>query len=354
VNGITFESNPLTFASATGQGTFFTGDGGATGNSDLDRVLDSHGWSGGATAIPIPSLTVGQRYQVQLIGAADRRGCCATRNQAIDDGAGHVSGDMSRMGPGSVIGRFIADSTTQVINVVPGTVNGVDPGLSAGIVSILPPAKSVSINFGAEEPGGAGSSVTGAAGVLGSSVWNNLTGNNGTKSNLVDDAGLNSGVSVSWTSNNTWASQGRGEENNTAPAGNDRNLMTGYLDTNATQAATVSVDGVPFDGPYNVYVYTKGGVNGRGGDYTIGGQTISHVDTAAFDGNYKYGSEGDVLVFSGVTGSTFSLTAQPTTGAVPRAPVNAIEISPILVPEPSSMILAALGLLGALAWRRRR
>jgi hypothetical protein len=32
---------------------------------------------------------------------------------------------------------------------------------------------------------------------------------------------------------------------------------------------------------YDVYVYIKGGINGRGGEYTIGGVTQTHTDTVA-------------------------------------------------------------------------
>ena len=52
-------------------------------------------------------------------------------------------------------------------------------------------------------------------------------------------------------------------------------------------------------------------------------QTIAHLDTAAFDGNFVYGSEGDYIVFKNVSGSSFTLTGQPTSV---RAPINAIEV----------------------------
>ena len=352
VNGITFGSDQLTFASGTGQGNFFTGGGGTTGNANLDAVLDSHGWAGGETAIPITGLTPGGRYQVQLIGAADTRGCCGARNQAANDGMGNATGDMSRMGPGSVIGRFVADSDTQIVNVVPGSVDGVDPGLSAGIVSVLPDTNTISINFASEEPAGAGSAVTGAAGVLGSSHWNNLEAANGSADNLVDQLGLATSASVSWVSNNTWASQGRSEDNNSAPEGNDRNLMTGYLDTNGTDPNSVTVSGLPFDGEYDVIVYTKGGVIGRGGEYTIGDQTISHVDAAPFSGTFVEGAEGDYIKFSGVSGGEFTLSGLPTVGNPPRAPINGIEIT--TVPEPSTVVLMGLGLLSLVSIRRRK
>ena len=130
--------------------------------------------------------------------------------------------------------------------------------------------------------------------------------------------------------------------------------MLGYLDTNATDPNSVTVSGLSFDGPYNVYVYTKGGVPGRGGEYTIGGTTLSHEDVAAFDGTYEYGAQGDVLVFTGVSGDSFTLNGMPSIGGTPRAPINGIEISTQLVPEPSSLSLLALGAFALFGVRRRR
>ena len=74
------------------------------------------------------------------------------------------------------------------------------------------------------------------------------------------------------------------------------------------------------------------------------------VDTAPFDGTYVLGE--DYLVFSGLTDPTFVLTTTPTTGVVPRAPLNGIEIVS-LIPEPSSqLVLGAVGLV-LICLRRR-
>jgi len=197
-------------------------------------------------------------------------------------------------------------------------------------VAAHPDGLSLAVNFGADEPMGARSDVLGAAGVLRTEVWNNLDGAAGGPVVLVgDNKGVEepTDVTIEWNATNTWASTGRGEENNTAPAGDDRNLMTGYLDT-APGAATITVTGLdtvlePGD-TYTVYVYINGGVTGRGGDYSIGDQVISVVDTDPFDGTYV--KDENFIVFEDLTGDSFTLTATPTTGAAPRAPVNAIEI----------------------------
>ena len=169
----TFEFNPdldEEFASTghvTGDGTFYSGqdEGLTTENPELDRVLDSHGWTGGGpgstvAVLELADLTVGDTYQIQLIGAADDRGCCEYRQQVIvntdldplpNDAGGELwfgrsndfDGDGER-GPGSTIGTFTADAATQQIWIM-GTDefddgdgnfgNGNDPGLSAYILS---------------------------------------------------------------------------------------------------------------------------------------------------------------------------------------------------------------------------
>jgi hypothetical protein len=125
---------PFAYDGGNADGTFFTGDGGTTGNDLLDEVYNSHGWNGDGATITLDGLTEGEGYQVQLLGAGDTRGCCDTRNQAGDDGVGNVSGDFER-GNSSVVGSFTATGATQDIMVVGGTENGVDPGLSGFILA---------------------------------------------------------------------------------------------------------------------------------------------------------------------------------------------------------------------------
>lgn len=214
------------------------------------------------------------------------------------------------------------------------TLKRVAPAVALALLASPAFGDSLAINFGADEPNGAGSAVDGLAGAFGTTVWNNTTLADGTASNLLADDGgvsLATAASVTWSSTNTWSSTGRGEENNTAPAGNDRNLMTGYLDTLDVGQEGVSItvsgiDSVPFiEDVYNVAVYMKGGVVGRGGDYTIGNQTLQHFDSGPFTGTYVPGEQGDYIVFRNVTGNSFTLTSA---AVVTRAPVNAIEILP--------------------------
>jgi hypothetical protein len=241
-----------------------------------------------------------------------------------------------------------------------------------------PTAPSIAINFASDEPvlnpPGLGSpiSTAGAAGVLNTVRWNNLTGADGTTPITLnaDVAGTltPTAATVIWSSPNTWASTGRGEENNTAPAGNNRSLMTGYIDTlgvgqegaSVTIANLPPVQGFPF---FDVYVYTQGGANNRGGTYTIGSTTKEHLVQGAFTGTFVEDTidpgttaNSNYIVFRGLSGTGFTLTATPTLGSPARAPINAIEIVASPVPEPGTIALLGTGAVLAVGMylRRRR
>src|ERR1043166_1628989 len=167
---------------------------------------------------------------------------------------------------------------------VPSTAHDIKPGTQ----TVIENAPTIGLNFGADEPTqGANAGLDSmladstSAGVVPQLHWNNLTGNNGSANGLAEALGPSSvptTVSVSWSSPNTWASTLDGEENNQFPAGGDRTLMTGYLDTdNAAGVATVNVSGLGPEftaGGYDVIVYALGGTSAnRWGAYSIGSVT---------------------------------------------------------------------------------
>ncbi|MCS1411684.1 MAG: hypothetical protein M2R45_04885 [Verrucomicrobia subdivision 3 bacterium] len=219
-------------------------------------------------------------------------------------------------------------STTRKKYRISALAGGVFAVLSLQVATASPDGKSIAINFGSNEPSGAEdptSVVEGPAGFLETVVWNNTEGEAGDAEPVVADENGNSvetDATVTWASNNTWSSTGRGEENNTAPASGSRNLMAGYLDTNASDTIFVQVDNVPYD-VYTVYVYTKGGVTGRSGDYKVNCHIQFHLDAAAFDGEFEVGENGDVLIYENIAGDSFRLEATPVNF---RAPINGIEI----------------------------
>ena len=113
--------------STSGTGTFFTGDGGATGSAELDSVLNSHGWNADGATVVVDGLTDGNDYQIQLL-MGDTRGCCNERTQTASDGT-NVSEEFSRAG-GSVVGSFTAVGDSLSLDITGAT----DPGLSGYIL----------------------------------------------------------------------------------------------------------------------------------------------------------------------------------------------------------------------------
>ena len=140
IGGSSVTFTPMTIeGNGNAEGTFFTGDGGATGNDDLDAIYNSHSWNAAGFSIVLDGLEAGTEYHIQLLGAGDTRGCCNTRTQTASDLNGNVSGEFLR-GNSSVTGTFTATGTTQEIVIAGET----DPGLSgyiladgAGVVSAV-------------------------------------------------------------------------------------------------------------------------------------------------------------------------------------------------------------------------
>jgi len=234
---------------------------------------------------------------------------------------------------------------------------------STGLASAATNLVSVGLNFQDDVVGVALPAGT-VAGAVPQANWNNATGATGVLSNLTADfSGLAAptGIGVSWSgSPNTWASTGRGEENNGFAPGGDRDLMTGYIDTNDVSVTTVSVTGIPAPyatNGYDVYVYILGGVAGRGGAYNIGsvtyqGDSVTNPSAHSLDPGVDHADVGTYMLFSNVVGSSFTLTATPNFGTPFRAPINAIQIVE-RIPEPAAMSLAGL-VAGLALWRRRR
>jgi hypothetical protein len=234
---------------------------------------------------------------------------------------------------------------------------------------------SIGVNFGSNETNGT-LALTDVAGLLPTANWNNAANATGSLSNLNADVnGVSSATatSVTWDSNNTWASTGRpGEENNNFTGAN-RILMTGYLDNNPDPAnpankatITVTFTGLPVSvvPNYSAIVYFLGGANNRGGNYQANGQPpvfVGDVDATAngplfvLDPGLTHTDKGNFVVFTNLTSPnlTITATAENIAGST-RAPINAIEIVPTAaVPEPAT--LGFVGLCGvALLGRRRK
>ena len=172
-----------------------------------------------------------------------------------------------------------------------------------------------------------------SAGVVPKTHWNNAAGAaRSTGLFLVDDAGMPTTASVTWTANNDWMTP-------IADHPGNARLMKGYLDTSSTSVTTVSVAGLP-SASYDIYVYADGDnrQDPRSASYRITGTGITATTmnltdpaNANFSGSFTQstGGTGNYLK-STIAGTGFTLTATPgpSTTATRRAPVNAIQIVP--------------------------
>lgn len=213
--------------------------------------------------------------------------------------------------------------------------------------------------------------------------WNNLSGASGSGVSLNLSSGAPSGATVDWTTTlGTWSLPG-------APTttGNDK-MWSGYLDAD-NNGASVTFSGLTVDptrGSYDVYIYFDGDNGGdwRVAQYTIGATSLSGEDSentnwkattgqntngyfqipaAGSGGNLEFlipppgrqpnNSEGNYVVFTGVSGASFTVAAVGTgTGSgTYRAPINGIQIVGV-IPEPTTLSLLALAGLAAILRRR--
>ncbi|HEX2746688.1 MAG TPA: hypothetical protein VHM91_01720 [Verrucomicrobiales bacterium] len=216
--------------------------------------------------------------------------------------------------------------------------------------------------------------------------WNNAPGNStsGSMPGLVNSAGSATVAGVSWTSDlGGWS---LADTASGANATANRTMMKGYLDAATAGSVTVSgLTGGDFGNPYTVIVYFDGDNGGswRVGSYTLGSTTLSGEDSegvnfnagglaggnenpdglfqipvAGGTGNAVWpvaggnNNEGNYVVFTGVTGSSFTINMTSTAFAdIARAPINGFQI--IAVPEPSVSLLGAFAFAGVCLRRRR-
>lgn len=211
-----------------------------------------------------------------------------------------------------------------------------NPLLDSSAPSVLS-SKAININFkGGTDALPDGHAVAGAAGVVSSTHWNNVSDRAtpvGSGQDLIDSDGtVQAGTWVEWSASNTWLVSAD------TPADAQGALMGGYLDTTDASLTTVTVRNIPYR-TYLVYVYFDGDSTGRYGTYTAKGfgeetQTLTQIrdnanwPVAAGGGEFVHakenGMEGNYMIFSGLTGGTVVVTATPAGGT--RAPINGIQI----------------------------
>ncbi len=257
-------------------------------------------------------------------------------------------------------------------------------------------AAMVGMNFAGSDPlagtlnagdfaGLAGNEVGNSIGSTFASNWNMGFNNSGSLSALVDSSGATvSGLAISWSSFNTHKIPDvTSGTNNGGTGGANPTLMKGYLDNGDSGSVSVSASGITYDS-YSVVVYMDGDNGELWRRATVqlndGIHFLSDLIEDSENVNFNSGtgenanglfqapvvgmnpgdwprdpnnSEGNIVIFTGLSGSEFTLTANNETfqGDFGRAAINGIQI--VEVPEPATMSLLALGGIAMLKRRKR-
>ena len=176
---------------------------------------------------------------------------------------------------------------------------------------------SLNMNFGASN-----NPIFESAGFFGEKVWNNLPSlEQGTSQELLTDAFGDNGQSPASL---VWESSGIGQNDGLqVPNEDDANMMSGYL----ASPSRIELSGLefvvpPHDGPlnYTLLIYTYGGQEGNEGEFNVNGITRPHIDSADFDGTFRAGFDGNVMIFSDLINPFVEIE---TFG---EAPINAISL----------------------------
>ncbi|GMV97531.1 MAG: PEP-CTERM sorting domain-containing protein [Phycisphaerae bacterium] len=269
-----------------------------------------------------------------------------------------------------------------------------------GALSVGVSAQTVSINFSGgrgNEPDGFPLAATDFAGnpaVPGSFVanWNNAPGANGTNLPLVDHTGAATSLLLSYSCPNTWSLPDTSIGANLSGGANPQ-MMRGYIDSSNTVGPSVTITGLSslftyyrvaifFDGDngtaWRVATFTitnnadssilfqDSGEDSEGVNFNAGGggsgnenpDGLFQVPVPGGTGNLMWpvspnNDEGNFLLSRSLTADSITITGLGTagSGSTRRAPINGIQI---VVPEPASLGLLALGTGALLARRRKR
>jgi hypothetical protein len=156
-------------------------------------------------------------------------------------------------------------------------------------------------------------------------TWNNVTNTGGiglSFSNfvLLEQNGANTGARLAATSG-----QSGFNSNNWGSGTQDHVMMEGWYGFRASESITVTNLPANYASGFSVIVYGDSSAASRTMNYTIGAQTRTIQDAGIFSGTFT--QNANFATFSGLTGSTFTLTGNPGASAA-HSVVNGLVIIP--------------------------
>jgi hypothetical protein len=270
--------------------------------------------------------------------------------------SGLPTGVTASFNPTSVTGAgttaiTLTASSSAAVGSYPITVTGTSSvdthttTFTLNITNSLPAVNGISVDFvGSATP----MSSTEVAGVVPLSNWNEAEGAKSSSAlSLVDETGAATTATITWSADDGWI------QPITDQPGNVR-MMEGYLDNGDEDTTTITVSGLPSNpSGYTIYVYAQGASSNstNTGIYQISGAGITTTSTALtynsnFNGTFTQATAnnpiGNYVVFTIPNVGGFTLSAIPSTASsgYERAPVNGVQIVPIVPANPNFSLTA--------------
>ena len=292
---------------------------------------------GGGTTISAGTLQLGDGtanngyVQGNILNQSPAAGGLIFANPAGQTYSGTISGTGSVIaaGPGTLTLTSTSNAYSGGTSVTGGTLVLAGGALGGGPVTLAGGtlrlaaaiASPIGIKLGV---GGAGATanVTGPAGVVPISNWNNFSAAaQSSPVSLVNSSGSTTTATATWNANSTWSTYGTNETDQNAQ------LLNGYLGNSSSGGSQMlTLSGIPFSS-YNVYAYFTNNYANHFGQVAIGGttyyyQTVGAIGTTPYPlirtSDTTYDSTGasypltNYALFSSLTGAmqTIALATQ--------------------------------------------
>ncbi len=219
--------------------------------------------------------------------------------------------------------------------------------LATCLLLVVDSAHALPLNFDFGSEGGLPSAAFGAAsGQTG--TWNNITELE-TTSGIVDIYSNTTSVTVSIIADQMVGING-------LPDGDANDLMEDYFYSYSQNSWSISITGLT-DGMYDVYLYEPHNVYVGTGSGSLNVNAFTNINGNFGNGSFVQGSNYYLLSNVTVTGGTLTADGYwSTSGEQRNSGLSGMQIvsNPAPVPEPATMILFGLGLLGFAGVNRRK